>query len=342
MNWIHYPYDYGRFRWLWLSFGSKRRSAVNSFRDKYEEICDREQVERPSVIAHSFGTYIVASALEQYELIKCDKVIFCGSIVRSNFDWGLIFERRQVNAVRNDHGRLDLWPRVAKRFIRGAGNSGTVGFTCDDPRVVNKAFRLHGHSDYFHPLHFRGYWIPFLELDWAERVERIRVLLADVVKLVSGQLAIVESSLRSNIFFLDNTGILRIFPGLYYNMSRRAGRRELSIQMLPGYGSTGSAYRERAATIAVAGEDWARYDLPADQQMAPHRRLRWIVSMPILDPADALNVIGVLNVDCLGVTKTVDELTPILPDIWPHVQIIARLLSPIVGTVASDARRDSI
>lgn len=162
-GWVYYPLHYGRFRLDQFLNPSERKKKVRWFRDKYNYICNRQgQDVRPSVIAHSFGTYIVANALTTYEGIKLDNLIVCGSILPRNFNWERLSSRGQVTKVRNDYGQKDLWARVA-RFVPGMGNSGERGFTTKHHSLVDEEFEKYTHSAFFGYDHYQTYWIPFLK-----------------------------------------------------------------------------------------------------------------------------------------------------------------------------------
>ena len=89
-----------------------RQRKIDWFRDKYEQVCDREKITRPSIIAHSFGTYLVARAMQKYQPVKFDRVIFCGAIVQREYPWNHMFDNGQVRAILNDFGRMDFWAGI--------------------------------------------------------------------------------------------------------------------------------------------------------------------------------------------------------------------------------------
>jgi pimeloyl-ACP methyl ester carboxylesterase len=127
-------YDYGYYglpRLLSPGFNSRK---IDEFYEWYSRVVrDHDSVDlrlydkRPSVVAHSFGTWIVGYAMLKYEDIRFDKMILIGCIPR-NFDWGKLFARDQVASVRNECGLKDPWPRWAGRLVSGAGDAGTAGF----------------------------------------------------------------------------------------------------------------------------------------------------------------------------------------------------------------------
>ena len=165
-------WSYGRFSlWAFLTPWT-REAKLNWLRRQYDvEIHDRrldiEQGQTPSVVAHSFGTYILGYTLLRFKFIRFNKVILCGSILPRDFPWDKLIERGQVQAVRNEYGVRDPWVRRVRWFVRGTGPSGASGFTCQHDRLEQEEFE-YDHGDYFGPDHMEDRWIPFLNKPLAE------------------------------------------------------------------------------------------------------------------------------------------------------------------------------
>jgi hypothetical protein len=103
-----------------LPFG--RSKKIKWFENTYtEEINDKnldlKAGELPSVVAHSFGTYIVGWSMFKYEELKFNKIILCGSILPTDFPWDALLERGQVRAVRNEFGVSDIWVKWVRFFV---------------------------------------------------------------------------------------------------------------------------------------------------------------------------------------------------------------------------------
>jgi hypothetical protein len=147
---------------LWsLILPSLRSREVNRFLEEYTRV--REQYrELPSVVAHSFGMYIVAKAMQKYPEVCFDRIIFCGSILPTDFPWSQLDERRFARML-HDYGLLDIWVKLVEWIVSDMGKSGTRGF--EDKaggRIVERAHPLFRHSDYFYKANFSNNWIPFL------------------------------------------------------------------------------------------------------------------------------------------------------------------------------------
>jgi hypothetical protein len=175
-------WSYGRFSLLAFFMPLTREAKLNWLRRQYDaEIHDRrldiEQGQTPSVVAHSFGTYILGYTLLRFDFIRFNKVILCGSILPADFPWDRLIERGQVQAVRNEYGVRDPWVRWVRWFVRGTGPSGASGFTCRHDRLEQEEFE-YDHGDYFGIDHMEDRWLPFLnrpleEIPRAEAAPRI-------------------------------------------------------------------------------------------------------------------------------------------------------------------------
>lgn len=167
----HRAYDFGHYGLFRFGWNPARRRKINEFYDFYGNVL-REQGtgideadfrRRPSIIAHSFGSYIVGYAMQKYPDIRFDKIILCGSILPVDFDWSTLFDRDQVNFVRNEYGVRDFWASMVGNFIRDTGASGTEGFQSLSTVVSQERFEYFDHSDYFTKQHIENYWLPTLK-----------------------------------------------------------------------------------------------------------------------------------------------------------------------------------
>ena len=164
------PHDYDYLPLLRFLMPCTEGAMIKSFEEWFSTRCQfkdyhmdlNDHTHRPSLIAHSYGTFIVAYALKKHPKLRLDKLILCGSILPRDFDWAELFARDQVNRVINDQGVRDRVTRWAGRVKRRAGDSGTAGFTCDDPRLMNVVFESYGHGDFFNLSHMRDHWVALL------------------------------------------------------------------------------------------------------------------------------------------------------------------------------------
>lgn len=145
-------------------------AMVERFCADYQRIVDSKDYKidvdddrrRPSIIAHSFGTYIVGYCMLKYEHVKFDKVIFCGSILPADFDWSTLLHRDQVHLVRNEYGLQDPWTRRVGKLVPRTGEGGAKGFSFISNNFDQQRFDYFKHSDFFGDGHVKNHWLPFL------------------------------------------------------------------------------------------------------------------------------------------------------------------------------------
>ena len=155
------PTNYGRFdvfRFL-LPIPVFRRMAADriaaQIRDAISETGDRT----PSLIAHSFGTYIFTDLLRHHADLEFRRVIFCGGVVQYKFNWKL-FDKRFQAPLLNDVGTRDVWPVLAETTTLGYGSTGTYGF--NRPLVRDRWHSGLAHSDFLNEKFCRENWVRFL------------------------------------------------------------------------------------------------------------------------------------------------------------------------------------
>lgn len=169
---VYDPWKFGFFWALSMISPWARARKVIWFRERYEAL--RRETDGPiSIIAHSFGTYIVSRAMREYQNIRFDKVIFCGSIVKTQFGWSTLLgdERSQAKLVLNQYGKKDIWVRLAEWVVHDAGPSGFSGFVdLASGRVVQQEFCTYTHSQYFFAGNYEENWLPFLKSGVVPRV----------------------------------------------------------------------------------------------------------------------------------------------------------------------------
>lgn len=304
-DFIPYPLDYGRFSAPAFLLKFQRERKLAWFHHEYDRICSQERIVRPSVIAHSFGAYLVAQLLERYSEVKFDKVIFAGSIANESFDWADAIEKNRILCVRNEYATRDIWPAVAKWVISDAGTSGSNGFSCGPHLYLSQEPFKIGHSGTFFDGHFIE-WIQYLKqpLLSVSDQRRINNVLQFAVNVTERKMKSPQGTIRANLFvpFRDE---LMIPDGAHHNMD---GHPDLSIRIPFGMGSTGRAFKYRTHHIAIFKEHWGDDTLPGELLRKVHPELKWIVSIPLCDPDDG-GVFGVMNVDGLLHPKTLEDLT---------------------------------
>ena len=162
---IHvWKFRYGRFSLpAFLVPGWLRDKIVAKFNDAYEAAKRAYPGARVSFIAHSFGTYVVARALQRYPSISLRYVIFCGGLAPKRYGWEQLFRDGRVEKVVNECCLRDVLPVLARLLVVGMDSSGVFGFV-DTPeraeRFKNRPFAAYGHGGCFHEGHYREFWAP--------------------------------------------------------------------------------------------------------------------------------------------------------------------------------------
>jgi hypothetical protein len=137
-----------------------REARAADVRKKLEQAFEAWPNDEISIIAFSFGTYLVTRAmLERSDLIKPKYLILSGAIASRALDWNRIGAVLKKGEVLNECGIDDPWPVVAESFAVGYGYVGTRGV--GHPRVKDR-FHKAGHSTIY-----KSQGRPICE-DWAQ------------------------------------------------------------------------------------------------------------------------------------------------------------------------------
>jgi len=312
---VPYPLDFGRFGALSLLLPYRRDAKLNWFHSEYQRVQRETGITRPSIIAHSFGSYLTCRLLHIFrEFVHFDKIILAGSIVQNNFDWSEIIANEQAVQVRNEVATRDIWPRVAKTLVSDAGDSGTKGFAglSGNGRRCEHTHEI-GHSG----THFEAMYH-----DWAKFISCTQYLagadmrvISQLLELAAGRTAdnlqVPRNSIRANILLPTADDVLKIPEGAHYNMLHAS---ELDINIPIGRGLSGVAFKERKelAYLEEASHHWGQYALPRAELAKVDPALAWVLSFPLADPGNG-RVFGVMSVDGLApsaiVTSPFDSKT---------------------------------
>lgn len=147
-------------------FGNSKRPYQVLLR-AYTDARDRYPNAKISVIAHSFGTWLVGQLIEKHPGLKLHRIILCGSVMREDYPWSDYADKVGVGvpetqmAILNECGDADIWPAVAKAASSRYGSVGRYGFN-NDVHVVSRWF-TGGHGCFFSIEHMRSNWLPFLQ-----------------------------------------------------------------------------------------------------------------------------------------------------------------------------------
>ena len=155
-------FDYlGPVRFVWATIRRRRGKQYRDIANGLGRITSAYPNAKISVIAHSFGTFIIADLIRRDRLDRLEFVVFCGSIMPLDFPWTEFKER--FRRVFNDCGEKDIWPIVAKSVAFRCGVSGRFGFG-DAALVVNR-FHDVDHVGFLNRSFARRYWRPIFRAD---------------------------------------------------------------------------------------------------------------------------------------------------------------------------------
>ena len=263
-------WSYGRFSLLAFFTPWSREAKLGWLRRQYDaETHDRrlliEKGQAPSVVAHSFGTYILGYTLLRFDFIRFNKVILCGSILPRDFPWDQLIARGQVQAVRNEFGVRDPWVKWVRWFVRGTGPSGAVGFTCQHPRLEQEEFDF-DHGDYFGLDHMEDRWVPFLdrplpEIPRAEagpRIPRPKTALPWGLYAVMLALALLAGAVAAYVASRRGTGTTAASPASA-TAAKSAPPAPAPAAVLEGY-VTDAETRVPLADVKLTIQDWDTRD----------------------------------------------------------------------------------
>lgn len=144
-------------------FRNRARDKVwAQVQDNASEFQNNYPTGKISFVAHSFGSWIVASLLRDNPLLKAHRVIFCGSVVSRGYAIRAI-RSRFFPPLLNEVGTADVWPAMADSVTWGYGNVGSYGFNLGlEDEVKDRFHNGLKHSDFLNEAFCDRFWIPFL------------------------------------------------------------------------------------------------------------------------------------------------------------------------------------
>jgi WD40 repeat protein len=170
---VVHEYKYGPVS-AYSLFPGRRTRKVTTFANQLLTELLRENWQRIDVVAHSFGTFIVAEALRHLawsnrgRLPQIDSLILAGSVLPRQYPWRE-FVPHLVRRVVNDCGVVDhvLW--LPELFVPRLGFGGRVGFCGLTGYDVHNRYFMLGHSGFFREPtaqddvgFMRRWWLPLL------------------------------------------------------------------------------------------------------------------------------------------------------------------------------------
>lgn len=144
-------YQYGYFSVFAFIFPLTRWLVVRRFRRELLRQIVLKKPTRLDLVGHSFGTHIIAWALQgvrDRSDLRVHTLILAGSVLRSDFYWGELIPK-SVGRVINDCGSRDAVLLASQFLVLFTGMAGRTGFVgMNGPEFVNR-YSGFGHSGYF-------------------------------------------------------------------------------------------------------------------------------------------------------------------------------------------------
>lgn len=124
------------------------------------DIINLQKKYRVTVIAHSFGTWLIYKLLMTNADIVINDLLLCGSVIpRASSVWRqLKDDKKQITGnIINYCGTKDIWPAMAELLSKDYGATGVVG--AGDPVVTDGFFPL-PHSGFLTEEFCQRQWVP--------------------------------------------------------------------------------------------------------------------------------------------------------------------------------------
>ena len=119
---IRYGY-FDAFR-FWFPFRTRNKPierVYTQIRVAFQKSRKTDPNARLSIIAHSFGTYIIGEILKRGFDLQLHRLILCGSVLPQDFPWEQYQGRFDDDKVINRCGKADVWPVLAQSASWGYG-----------------------------------------------------------------------------------------------------------------------------------------------------------------------------------------------------------------------------
>jgi hypothetical protein len=167
-GWIVAPFTYGYVEPTVFANPSQRAAIVDRFRDHINDISDRYSAPI-SVIAHSFGTYVIAKYLLGFDEppVPIDTLILTGSILNEEMDIDQFKGRafKIINEVAPNDGVVKLAVPASLWSDPMLGRSGEVGFKKTSNRLEQRECDVFSHTNVIRRDVVSRRWMPWLELN---------------------------------------------------------------------------------------------------------------------------------------------------------------------------------
>jgi hypothetical protein len=159
---------------------------VQAIKDQY---CNSPDT-KISIIAHSFGTYIIGAYLAGFEgdpPVQFESIILTGSILTEEYDWSKMEQTYSVGNVRNEMAPNDQWVKWMpnKSWLKLDslfGQAGINGFKSKSFLLEQHSTSIFDHNNVIKRDVILKSWLPYLKTNKGKLDERGYKLLMDKIK----------------------------------------------------------------------------------------------------------------------------------------------------------------
>ncbi len=147
-----YNYHYGFFSVLAFLVPPLRAIRVRFFRRALQGIVGDNPHARITLVGHSFGTHMIGWAIArgfEDKRASFEQIILAGSVLRQDFDWQELIDKRIVKRVINDCGVDDGILILSQFGVLFTGMAGRLGFSGTTGVSLFNRYHRGGHSHYF-------------------------------------------------------------------------------------------------------------------------------------------------------------------------------------------------
>lgn len=142
---------YGYFPMLSFLQPGARQEKVEWLMNQYTIAKARFPKAKFSYVGHSHGTYLVAEAMERYPAVQFKNVLFAGSVVRTDYQWGPRRVEKILNIRAHNDAVVAWFPTALEQMgwqdVGGAGFAGFLPEEHTQTKVVNMPdFARGGHG----------------------------------------------------------------------------------------------------------------------------------------------------------------------------------------------------
>lgn len=166
-GWAVAPFIYGKRYPNILLIDYQKKAVIESFRSWISKI--RAHYKGPiSIIAHSFGTYIIAKYLQDGGDIanEINSIILCGSILNENYNWAEHIDNGKIGAIMNIISQDDIFVKNMPRWADSLfGSAGYNGFNCKHDFFTQVQSKILNHNNIIKEDVIINLWLPFLKMN---------------------------------------------------------------------------------------------------------------------------------------------------------------------------------